>query len=329
MWRTAVSMIKENPIWGVGIESYGTYFRQYRDLKQSLRAGPDVFSDNAHNVVLHLMATGGIFLGALYLAIVIGVFAVGMKALKNSNKEKQSILGLFVALWLPIQAQNTISVDNPGVFVWSWILGGAIIAISLQEKTLEISKVEKKNSKPSKSTGSTTHALAPVLTLLFVLLSFGFTIKPMIAQHSFRFAFYLGTDVKQPDTLRNKEAALIKAENEDPGNVTWPRYSANSLFTDQAWPETVSAAQRALDKDPSDWVSWWFMASAYEKAGDFAKAIPARLKTVELDPLNTAVLLELAKDQKAVGDLTGLAATKAKVLAINPNAPEIPALNSL
>jgi len=329
MWRTAVSMIKENPIWGVGIESYGTYFRQFRDLKQSLRAGPDVFSDNAHNVVLHLMATGGIFLGALYLAINIGVFVVGVKALKDSNIEKQSILGLSLALWLPIQAQNTISVDNPAVFVWSWILGGAIIAISLQEKTQEISKVEKKNSKPSKSTGSTTHALAPVLTLLFVLVSFSFTIKPMIAQHSFRFAFYLGTDVKQPDTLKNKEAALIKAENQDPGNVTWPRYSANSLFIDQAWPETVSAAQRALDKDPSDWVSWWFMASAYEKAGDFAKAIPARLKTVELDPLNTAVLLELAKDQKAVGDLAGLAATKAKVLAINPNAPEIPALNSL
>jgi O-antigen ligase len=329
MWRAAVSMIKENPIWGVGIESYGTYFRQYRDLKQSLRAGPDVFSDNAHNVVLHLMATGGILLGALYLAIVIGVFAVGIKALKNSNIEKQSILGLSLALWLPIQAQNTISVDNPAVFVWSWILGGAIIAISQQEKTQEISKVEKKISKTSKSTGSTTHALAPVLMLLFVLVSFSFTIKPMIAQHSFRFAFYLGTDAKQPDTLKNKVAALIKAENQDPGNVTWPRYSANSLFIDQAWPETVSAAQRALDKDPSDWVSWWFMASAYEKAGDFAKAIPARLKTIELDPLNTAVLLELAKDQKAVGDLAGLAATKAKVLAINPNAPEIPALNSL
>ena len=151
----------------------------------------------------------------------------------------------------------------------------------------------------------------------------------MIAQHSFHFAFYLGTNAKQPDTLKGKEAALIKAENEDLGNVTWSRYSANSLFIDQAWPETVSAAQRALDKDPNDWVSWWFMASAYEKAGEFSKAIPARLKTVELDPLNTAVLLELAKDQKAVGDLAGLAATKAKVVAINPNAPEIPALNSL
>ena len=329
MWRTAISMIKKHPIWGVGIERYGSDFRQYRDLQQSLRAGPDVVSNNAHNVVLHLMATGGVFLGLLYLAIVVGVAVVGIKGLLTLSNEKKSLLGVALALWFPIQAQNTISVDNPAVFVWSWILGGAIIAISLQEKTEGIAKIEKKHPKPSKSLSSTTHALAPVLTLLFLLLSFSFTIKPMIAQHSFHFAFYLGTNAKQPDTLKGKEAALIKAENEDPGNVTWSRNSANSLFIDQAWPETVSAAQRALDKDPNDWVSWWFMASAYEKAGEFSKAIPARLKTVELDPLNTSVLLELARDQKAVGDLAGLAATKAKVLAINPNAPEIPALNSL
>jgi O-antigen ligase len=329
MWRTAISMIRKHPVWGVGIERYGAYFRQYRDLKQTLRAGPDVFSDNAHNVVLHLMATGGIFLGALYLVIVISIFVVGIKALISASQEKKSLLGLSLALWIPIQAQNTISVDNPAVFVWSWILGGAIIAIAAHDETQQTPKSNKQSSKVSTNRSSTTHALAPVVTLLFILLSLSLTLKPIIAQKSFQFAFYLSVDPKQPDTLKNKVAALEAAENQDPGNVTWPRYSANSLFIDQAWPETVSAAQRALDKDPSDWVSWWFMASAYEKAGDFAKAIPARLKTIELDPLNTAVLLELAKDQKAVGDLAGLAATKAKVLAINPNAPEIPALNSL
>lgn len=326
MWRTAISMIKKHPLWGVGIERYGSYFRQYRDLKQSLRAGPDVFSDNAHNVVLHLMATGGIFLGLLYLAIVIGIFVVGIRSFFVSSKEKQSVLGIVLALWVPIQAQNTISVDNPAVFVWSWILGGAIVGISM-EKTQEITKSDKKFQKTL--TNPTIHALAPAITILFVLLSFSVTLKPMIAQKSFQFAFYLVIDPNQPETLKNKEAALIKAENQDPGNVTWPRYSANSLFVDQAWPETVSAAKRALAKDPSDWISWWFMASAYEKSGEFAKAIPARIKTIELDPFNTVVLLELAKDQKAVGDVAGLAATKAKMVEINPNAPEIPTLNSL
>ena len=329
MWRTAISMIKKHPIWGVGIERYGSDFRQFRDLKQSLRAGPDVFSDNAHNVVLHLMATGGVLLGALYLAIIIAIFLVGIRALITSSHEQKSFLSIALALWIPIQAQNTISIDNPAVFVWSWILGGAIIAISKVDELQQVTKSEKKSSKAIKDRTATVHALAPVITLIFILMSLSFTLRPIIAQKSFQFAFHVNIDPQQPVTLKNKVTALMRAENQDSGNVTWPRLSANSLFIDQAWPEVVSAAQRAIDKDPSDWVSWWFMASAYEKAGEFTKAIPARLKTIELDPLNTAVLLELARDQKAVGDLAGLAATKAKVLAINPDAPEIPALNSL
>lgn len=328
MWRTALTMIKDNPLWGVGIERYGFYFRQYRDLKQALRAGPDVFSDNAHNVVLHLMATGGIFLGFLYLTITIGILFVGVKALLNSKGSKQTALTAILALWLPIQAQNAISVDNPGVFVWSWILGGAIIGITGGTISIEPKHAKEKNKK-STVTNSEIHPLAPLIALMCLVLAVSFTIKPLIAQKSFAFAFYLGTDPTNPDTLNNKVAALINAEKQDPGNVTWPRYSANSLFIDKAWNETIEAAKRAVDKEPEDWISWWFMASAYEQSGDRVKAIPARTKTVELDPWNTSVLLELAKDQKAAGDVTGFEKSKARILAINPDGADAQTVKTL
>ncbi len=328
MWRTAVAMIKDNPLWGVGIERYGFYFRQYRDLKQALRAGPDVFSDNAHNVVLHLMATGGILLGALYLLISLGILAVGVKALVVSDGVKQKALTAVLALWIPIQAQNAISVDNPGVFVWSWILGGAVIGIAIDAVAIEDKKPKVKVAKVS-SPASDVHPLAPLVALVCVLLAIGFTVKPIIAQKSFAFAFYLGTDPSNPETLKNKVDVLIKAENQDPGNVTWPRYSANSLFTDKAWKETIEAAERAISKDPEDWVSWWFMASAYEQSGQRVKAIPSRLKTVELDPWNTSVLLELAKNQLAAGDTAGFEKSKAKILAINPNGADADSVRGL
>jgi tetratricopeptide (TPR) repeat protein len=162
-----------------------------------------------------------------------------------------------------------------------------------------------------------------------VLLAIGFTVKPLIAQKSFAFAFYLGTDPSIPETLSNKVDALIKAENQDPGNVTWPRYSANSLFIDKAWKETIEAAERAISKDPEDWVSWWFMASAYEQSGERVKAIPSRLKTVELDPWNTAVLLELAKNQLAAGDNAGFEKSKKKIFRINPNGSDAQAVSGL
>ncbi len=318
MWRTAVSMIKDQPVWGVGIERYGFYFRQYRDLKQALRAGPDVFSDNAHNVVLHLMATGGVLLGLIYLFLNIAIFYVAIRGLMSSTGLRQNSLTIALALWLPIQAQNTISVDNPGVFIWSWILGGSIVAISLQpdENVPDKSELKKKKANPSIPD---SHPLAPAVALLCLVMALGITVKPLIAQKSFAFAFYLGIDPSIPETLKNKEAALIKAENQDPGNTTWPRYSANSLFIDKAWKQTIAAANRAVSKDPEDWVSWWFMASAYEQSGDRVSAIPARLKTVDLDPWNTSVLLELAQNQLAAGDKSGFESTKKRILSINPN----------
>ena len=328
MWRTAIAMIKDNPLWGVGIERYGFYFRQYRDLKQALRAGPDVFSDNAHNVVLHLMTTGGILLGVLYLLISVGILAVGAKALVASDGVKQKALTAVLALWIPIQAQNAISVDNPGVFVWSWILGGAVIGIASEANVIVDKKPKVKVTKVS-SSASDVHPLAPLLALVCVLLAIGFTVKPLIAQKSFAFAFYLGTDPSNPETLKNKVDVLIKAENQDPGNVTWPRYSANSLFTDKAWKETIEAAERAVSKDPEDWISWWFMASAYEQSGERVKAIPSRTKTVELDPWNTSVLLELARDQKTAGDEAGFEKSKAKILAINPNGADADSVRGL
>jgi O-antigen ligase len=328
MWRTAIAMIKDQPIWGVGIERYGVYFRQYRDLKQALRAGPDVFSDNAHNVVLHLMATGGIVLGLLYLAVNCAIFFVAIRGLVFSAAAQRKSITIALALWLPIQAQNSISVDNPGVFVWSWILGGAIVALVCEKEDAQ-NEIRAEKRKMAKAPIANAHPLSPVIALLCILIALGVTVKPLIAQKSFAFAFFLGIDPKIPETLTNKEAALIKAEKQDSGNITWPRYSANSLFIDKAWKETISAANRAVSKDPEDWVSWWFMASAYEESGDRVAAIPARLKTVELDPLNTSVLLELAKNYRASGDEINFEKTKSAILRINPASPDAQAVSGL
>ena len=322
MWRTAISMIKDQPLWGVGLERYGMYFRQYRDIEHVKRTGVDSFSDNAHNVLLHLTATGGVFIGLIFALLTIFVMGVGIRGLIKADGIRRSYLNFALAIWIPIQAQNTISVDTPGVFVWSWILGGAVVALSTETQEI-VSEKSKANTKVA------VHPLAPAFALVAVLLGLGLMIKPAIAQKDFKFAFYLGVDEKFPESLTNKVNYLINAENQDPGNATWPRYSANSLFIDKAWKESIAAAQRAVKKDSQDWVSWWFMASAYEESGDRVSAIPARMKTVELDPLNTSVLLELAKNQLAAGDQSGFEKSKAKILEIDPKSSDAKAVAGL
>ena len=322
MWRTAVSMIKDQPLWGVGLERYGMFFRQYRNIEHVKRTGVDSFSDNAHNVLLHLTATGGVFIGLIFALLTISVLVVGIRGLIKTDGMRRRYLTFALAIWIPIQAQNSISVDTPGVFVWSWILGGAIVALSTESQ-------EAVSEKSKASAKVAVHPLAPAIALVAVLLGMGLMIKPMLAQKDFKFAFYLGVDEKFPESLTNKVTYLINAENQDPGNVTWSRYSANSLFIDKAWKESIAAAERAVKKDPQDWVSWWFMASAYEESGDRVAAIPARMKTMELDPLNTSVLLELAKDQLAAGDQAGFEKSKARILEIDPNGSDAKAVAAL
>ena len=322
MWRTAIAMIKENPLSGVGIERYGIAFRQYRDIDHVLRTGADSFSDNAHNVLLHLTSTGGLLLGGLYSLLTIGVAFVGLRAVVVSSGSKRAALVGALAIWIPIQAQNAISVDTPGVFVWNWILAGAIVGLAFDNGLGELPKG--KNQKSFE-----LHPLTPAVALLCAVFALGVTIKPIMAQHSFRFAFYLGVDLANAETVKTKVDFLVKAESKDPGNVTWPRYSANSLFIDKAWKESIAAGQRAVAIDPEDWVSWWFIASAYEESGDRIAAIPARLKTVELDPLNTSVLLELAKNYRASGDAMNFEKTKSSILKINPTGTDAQTISGL
>ena len=322
MWRTAFAMIKENPLFGVGIERYGIAFRQYREIEHVLRTGADSFSDNAHNVLLHLTATGGLVLGTMYAALTLAVAIVGVRAaMKNSGARRVPLVGA-LAIWIPVQAQNAISVDTPGVFVWNWIFAGAIVALAFEKDAQETGKKIVQKSVE-------LHPLTPAVALLCAVFALGITIKPMMAQHSFRFAFYLGVDLATAETVKTKVDFLVDAENKDPGNATWPRYSANSLFIDKAWKESIAAGERAVAIDPQDWVSWWFIASAYEESGDRVAAIPARLKTVELDPLNTSVLLELAKNYRASGDAMNFEKTKRGILKINPTGADAQAVNGL
>lgn len=322
MWRTAFAMIKENPLFGVGIERYGVVFRQYREIEHVLRTGADSFSDNAHNVLLHLTSTGGLVLGAMYALLTVGVAFVGVRAtVKSSGARRAALIGA-LAIWIPIQAQNAISVDTPGVFVWNWIFAGAIVALAFESDELE-------SGKKSARKLVELHPLTPAIALLCAAFALGVTIKPMMAQHSFRFAFYLGVDPANADTLKTKVDFLIEAEKKDPGNATWPRYSANSLFIDKAWKESIAAGERAVAIDSQDWVSWWFIASAYEESGDRVAAIPARLKTVELDPLNTSVLLELAKNYRASGDVLNFEETKRAILRINPTGADAQSVSGL
>jgi O-antigen ligase len=134
-WDAGIKMFLENPLFGVGIDSYGLYFNEVRELSYPLKFGYFVTSNNAHNLPIQLLATGGFFVGALYLIMVIFIFVVALTKLKNAMSHQKIILAGLTVSYLIFQLQSLVSIDNIGVSIWGWILAGLIIGFNTKAKT--------------------------------------------------------------------------------------------------------------------------------------------------------------------------------------------------
>jgi O-antigen ligase len=147
-WRAGIEMIRDNPIFGVGIDRYGAYFKEFRDVGYPLNYGFTITSTNAHNVPIQIFATSGLFTGVAYLSLLGFIAWRGIKSIRNSEGNDKLFVASIFSAWLAYQAQSIISIDNIGISIWGWVLGGAVIGLSL-ERNAEFSNSSKsfKNNK--------------------------------------------------------------------------------------------------------------------------------------------------------------------------------------
>lgn len=88
-WRAGWKMSLDNPIFGVGLDSYGDWYRFARTEAAALRRGPDVTSNSAHNVFLDISSNGGFLLLTTYLLIFGLIFRSAIRVLKNHENLMQ------------------------------------------------------------------------------------------------------------------------------------------------------------------------------------------------------------------------------------------------
>ena len=134
-WRAGIKMFLNNPVFGVGFDRYGSNFKEYRDITYPLNYGFNLTSSNAHNTFIQFFATGGIFLGLAYLILNGYILKRAIFALKNfSGSNRLIVAGIFSA-WVAFHAQSLVSIDNLGISIWGWVLGGSIIGLSVSAST--------------------------------------------------------------------------------------------------------------------------------------------------------------------------------------------------
>ena len=189
-WHAGWVMTKTHPLTGVGLDSYGDWYRQVRGEISTLRTGPNRISNSAHNIFLDISSNGGFPLIIAYLCILSIAFYAGVKRIRNMNKIDFPIVALFSA-WIGYQIQALVSINQVGVGVWGWLFTGALLATLHSHKNNEKDEGDSKKSRNRSRKIAKNNSLPPAAGLIgfcFGLVGFLLAFLPFKADADFKSA---------------------------------------------------------------------------------------------------------------------------------------------
>jgi O-antigen ligase len=128
-WIAGLEMFRSHFFYGVGLNSYGDWYRSARDAESIISPGLEVTANSAHNIYIDFAANGGILLIVGYFILALLVFKASFIAFRKSSSFDPILTTLFVG-WFGYSMQGLVSIDQIGLTVWGWILGGLLIAYS-------------------------------------------------------------------------------------------------------------------------------------------------------------------------------------------------------
>jgi O-antigen ligase len=305
-WRAGWRMFVHHPIFGVGLDRYGAYFRQYRDATQSLRRGPGLVSNAAHDIPIQLAATGGILLLLVYTAMTIFIAWRGLISLKRTQGAQQLLAGTIFAAWIAYLAQSLISIDNLAIAIWGYILGGAVVGISTTNQ----------NSNKSKSSISQP-LLSGALAFAFIVISGIFWSEQSSTSQL----------ANLPNPRNQSEAAVYKAISQKPLSFIFKEptievIAAAHLAQVGDFPDAITVLKEITIKDPRNYDALDFLSRIYEYQKNWTAAVPIREAITKLDPYNQINLLQLGEDYKSSGNMPSAKGTIALINAFAPDSSE-------
>ena len=135
-WLAAWNTGSAHPVTGVGMDSFGDWYRRSRDTKAITLPGVNTIVNTAHNVWLDMFAFGGWPLFLSYLLILLLTVIAIIKIARRDRTYQPTFVALTTA-WVGYQAQSIISINQIGLAIWGWALSGALISyeIATREKT--------------------------------------------------------------------------------------------------------------------------------------------------------------------------------------------------
>ncbi|MEI9906696.1 MAG: O-antigen ligase family protein [Actinomycetota bacterium] len=337
-WHGALGMFKSNPFRGIGIDRFGEFYPQFAPQVQVVQ---NQGTDNAHSVFMQILATGGLLVFIPYILIVLVVLYTGIRGFfKTEGNTQFEIAGIF-ALWFSLLLVSIISIDNLGVAVWFWILGGVLYGVARKQIAVHehqpIGKADGvkiqggksaksgKNSKGGKSAGrsakkrrstsDSTSSIAALVSICLVIVTAAIVAPLWAGQNA------IATLQKQYNKLPRELyiTNLKDVANKKPVNIQTLITVADIAMKMPEPGVALDMAKTVLEKDPRNLSGLNMAAYANDIQKNFAQAIPYREKLVEYQPWITKNMTDLVHDYMVTGQKDKAVALAAKIAKLAPD----------
>jgi len=297
-WDAGFEMWISQPFFGIGVDRYGAYFKEFRDPSYPLTYGFEITSTNAHNTFIQFFATSGMFVGLTYILLNMYILQRAIKGIKNfSGNKKVYLIGLLSA-WVAFHAQSLVSIDNIGIAIWGWIIGGSIVGLSVSN----IEETEKSYT-PSKSSITTPKLLQSLTSGAFALLAL-VLVSSLYASETNSYKSSAQVDLQDANLRSFYKELQLKVINSPLVDPSYTLFAAYNLIESGFVDEGLVAIENVSLNDPRNITALNFLAFVYEQLGDFPKSITYREKIANLDPWGATNYLALGKSYKQLGNLS-------------------------
>ncbi|MCL5256495.1 MAG: O-antigen ligase family protein [Chloroflexi bacterium] len=133
-WQATLGVIRDNPVFGVGLSSLQMAMAKYISVEYARGEGFDHMPDQAHNGLLQVAANTGIIGLMAYLAVLAAfVWTIAGWMRRNSRSALQPLAVGILAAWVGYMVQDSFLFGVIGTSSQFWLLMGAGVALSLSQ----------------------------------------------------------------------------------------------------------------------------------------------------------------------------------------------------
>ena len=246
-WRAAWEMMTANPIFGVGIDSFGDWYFPLRSANAAFYT-PLTQSNSAHSIFLDLGSGGGFPLYLINISLAVLTFIVGVKYLMRNKEFNWAFAAIFGA-WIAYEAQSVISINQLGVGVWGWTLMGLIVGMEFnsRSKPTEALTNNQNRGRIVRKTKEKSLVSSPQMLSLAVGLAFGLMIAlpNFAADRNYRAA-----------TATADAQTLVDAALAQPEDLVRTLMAANALAASNINDRSLALARHVVEESPNYHAAW-------------------------------------------------------------------------